>query len=262
MDNCSSCLPHGHRDSWSYCHSDYCYHGHNNNICWDIEYKSSEYNGLIPIIRRDNCAPIALVMNNTAGGKGEKGDKGDMVSNNILIAKAREGLIDDATGPGNVTSNDLVPFAEEPQVGDIIIFPSYNNSNESSKITRLSFGQINNIVSSNPITYSIGALTHTDIDLSAAASSTIADEQWVNANLTPKVKATILSGDGDEELKNLFLNKATLNSIANRYLNDYKALTMRIKALEDSAAKMESGTLAPTQATLAENTNLYCQTVG
>ena len=262
MDNCSSCLPHGHRDSWSYCHSDCCYHGHNANVSWDIEYKSSEYNGMIPIIRRDDCAPIALVMNNSAGGKGEKGDKGDMVSNNILIAKAREGLIDDATGPGSVTSNDLVSFIEEPQVGDIVIFPSYNNSSESNKITRLSFGQINSVVSSNPISYSIGTLTHTDIDLSTAASSTIANETWINEHLTPKVKASILSGDGDEELKNLFLNKATLNGIANRYDNDYKSLAMRIKTLEDSAAKMESGTLAPTQATLSENTNLYCQTVG
>lgn len=239
-----------------------------------IEYASSEYDGLIPIIRKDGCPTIQLYMNNSAGVKGDTG-KGivhaycppwSATKVNAFINALYESSTEDVFYESSFTRIDIKYFnGKTIEVGDSVLWVLQGEGENifayfaSSYITSIEEDIVNTAVQRDSIVkftlegQTVKSLAEAIINIVSNPSGQ--SEETLSTAFTELISNTILN-----EIDN-YATIATLRSNINTVSDDLAALEKslgdRISALESkNYALISYGEDEPLPTTEG---NVYCQ---
>lgn len=239
-----------------------------------IEYASSEYDGLIPIIRKDGCPTIQLYMNNSAGVKGDTG-KGivhaycpswtaDQVED--LINTLYDLSTTDVFYEGDKAKIDIKYFnGKTIEVGDSVLWILQSEGEDefayfaSSYITSIEEDGVYTAVQCDSIVkfglegQTVKSLAEAIINIVSKPSTE--NEETISAGFKNLISETVLGEIGGYSVITNLSNK--IKNVSNDLAALEKSLGDRISALESkNYAVISYGKDEPLSTTEG---NVYCQ---
>ena len=239
-----------------------------------IEYASSEYDGLIPIIRKDGCPTIQLYMNNSAGVKGDTG-KGIVhaycppwTANQVksFIGALYDSSTTNVFYESSITRIDIKYFnGKTIEVGDSVLWVLQGEGENmlayfaSSYITSIGENIVNTAVQCDSIVkftlgdQSVKSLAEAIINIVSNPSTK--NEEAISDNFKDLISNTVLGEIGGYSVITDLSNR--IKSVSNNLAALEKSLGDRISALESkNYAVISYGEDEPLSTTEG---NVYCQ---